>query len=184
MRAFDEFESGKLKGQKLTKKQLMKKPEVKATQFQCLLPLKEAIQERLLQKLIEKEITLKEMKAQAEKEKKIALKTKFLHLTNCSKWEEAEVRFPHHATVKQLEQFLTVEIAHGTPQVFQQFCASAVKWQSTSEESVPAATFPMKCHIVEVSQAAGSFNPAQVVSHPGFDESGASLFLGYLEKVG
>ena len=68
MQAFDEVESGKLKGQKLTKKQLMKKPE--ATQFQCLLPLKDTLQKRLLERLI-KEITLKEMKVQAEKEKKI-----------------------------------------------------------------------------------------------------------------
>lgn len=68
--------------------------------------------------------------------------------------------------------------------MFHQFCASAVKWETKSDESVPATTFATKCNIIEVPQAAGSFNPTQVVFHPGFDGSGASLFLGYLEEVG
>ena len=66
--AFEAFENGKLKGQKLTKKQLMTKPEIKQTQFQCLLPLKDAKQAELLGKLVSNDIPLKEMKQTAARE--------------------------------------------------------------------------------------------------------------------
>ena len=81
IQAFEVFEKRKLKGQKLTWKQLMTKPEIKQTQFQSLLPLQEAKQVELLQKLVSKEITLKELKQTAAKEKRMGdLKEKFLHL--------------------------------------------------------------------------------------------------------
>ena len=60
----------------------MTKPQIKQTQFQSLLPLQEAKQVELLQKLVSKEITLKELKQTAAKEKRMGdLKEKFLHLT-------------------------------------------------------------------------------------------------------
>lgn len=52
MKCFDMFEAGSIKGQTLTSKQLMTKPEVKETQFQCLLPLSEEVQKQLFSKVI------------------------------------------------------------------------------------------------------------------------------------
>ena len=125
IQAFEAFENGKLKGQKLTRKQLMTKPEIKQTQFQSLLPLQEAKQVELLQKLVSKEITLKELKQTAAKEKRMGdVKEKFLHLTNCNKWEEAEERFLQHATDKALEQFVTLDFTKETPRVQSFLCLS------------------------------------------------------------
>ena len=184
IQAFEAFENGKLKGQKLTKKQLMTKPEIKQTQFQCLLPLKEEMQIKLLKRVVTKEITLKEMKQAAVKEKQLSdMKDRFLHLTNCSKWEEAQERFPQHASEKALEQFTTLDFGKGTPHVFSQFCASAVKWQSVSSEvevTVSMNDVEGNYHIVETSRE--SFNPAIVSSTiSGF--GGASLFFYHMEEV-
>lgn len=182
IQAFEAFENGKLKGQKLTRKQLMTKPEIKQTQFQSLLPLQEAKQVELLQKLVSKEITLKELKQTAAKEKRMGdVKEKFLHLTNCNKWEEAEERFLQHATDKALEQFVTLDFTKETPHVFSHFCASAVKWQSSSEIELITTTQVLGNYIIEAGTMA-SFDPAIVNSRiPGF--KGASLFINYMDQV-
>jgi len=183
IQAFEAFENGNLKGQKLTKKQLMTKPEIKQTQFQCLLPLKEATQAELLGRLVSNEITLKEMKQRAAKEKKMCdLKDRFLHLTNCKKWEEAEERFPQHATEKALEQFMTLDLGKETPHVFSQFCASAAKWQSSSSEvEILATTQVFKGNYI-IEGIRESFDPAIVSSAiSGF--GGASLFITYMDQV-
>lgn len=82
MKCFDMFEVGGIKGQTLTSRQLMTKPEVKQTQFQCLLPLSEEIQKDLLSKVISQDLSLKDLKKMSEKEKKLSdLRDKFVHLT-------------------------------------------------------------------------------------------------------
>jgi hypothetical protein len=62
MKSFDLFESGGIKGQTLTSRQLMTKPEIKQTQFQCLLPLNEDVQKQLLSQLLTHNLSLKELK--------------------------------------------------------------------------------------------------------------------------
>lgn len=57
LQVFNMFENGELKGQTLSKEELMTKPEIKSTQFQSF-PLDEATQKLLLQKLQSKEITM------------------------------------------------------------------------------------------------------------------------------
>ena len=70
MKCFDQYETGDLKGQTLTSKQLMTKPEVKQTQFQCLLPLDEDKQIEMLSKVISKTLSLKEFKKKHVRKRK------------------------------------------------------------------------------------------------------------------
>ena len=99
LQVFNMFENGELKGQTLSKKQLLTKPEIKSTQFQCLFPLDEATQITLLKQLQSKAIGMKQMHQMAQKHKRMAdLKAKFCHLTNVSDWKEATRKFPTHAT--------------------------------------------------------------------------------------
>ena len=72
LQVFNMFENGELKGQTLSKKQLLTKPEIKSTQFQCLFPLDEATQITLLQQLQSKAIGMKEMHLMAQKHKRMA----------------------------------------------------------------------------------------------------------------
>lgn len=89
MKVFDIYENCELKDQRLTKRQMIAKAEIKFTQFQALYSLKPETQVQLLCKLQNREVSLKQMQSMAEKEKKMSdIRTKFQHLSNCSSWEE------------------------------------------------------------------------------------------------
>lgn len=87
-------------------------------------------------------------------------------------------RFPQHATEKTLEQFLTLNLSKGMPQVFSQFCSSAVKWQSVADVEITATSSVAdgKCYIIEASR--DSFVRGSI---PRF--GGANLVLCHFEDV-
>lgn len=173
-KCFNKFESGDLKSQSLTSKQLMTKPEVKQTQFQCLLPLEEDIQKELLSKVISKELSLRELKSCCEREKKLAeVHKKFAHLTNCASWNEAKTRFPIHSKESKLEQFLSLDFKKSVPQAFSSYCAGAV---SCTNEHGAFDTIE-HCTFVEVATLHN-------IEFSTFKEiGGGSLFIFYMEKV-
>ena len=61
------YEDGDLKDQKLNKKQLTAVPEFKQHHMQLLHNLKDSFQSAILQRVIDKEISLKKMKDEADK---------------------------------------------------------------------------------------------------------------------
>ena len=174
------FENGELKGQTLSKKQLLTKPEIKSTQFQCLFPLDEATQTTLLQA-----IGMKEMHLMAQKHKRMAdLKAKFCHLTNVSDWKEATQKFPTHATDRALEQFSEINVSKATPAVFAEYCTSAMRWQTAEESGASnVLTFTHQkqlCWIIDGSP--DTYNPANLTALvPQF--AGANLFYSCLSPV-
>lgn len=181
MKCFDKFEIGGIKGQTLTSKQLMTKPEVKQTQFQCLLPLSEAKQKDLLTQVLSEELSLKELKKKCEIEKKLSdLRDKFVHLTNSKSWADAETRFPIHTKQEKFEQFLTLNLKKVTPQAFSQYCAEAVLYATNPN---PDVEFTAKiseintCKFVEVVEIK-NLDPSVIKMH-----TGGSLFLLYMGKV-
>ena len=181
MNCFDQFESGNLKGQTLTSKQLMTKPEVKQTQFQCLLPLTEEVQEELLSLVNSHNLSLQELKKRCQKEKKLSdLREKFVHLTNSKSWQDAKTKFPFHTESEKLEQFLSVKLKPSTPQVFSQFCAAAVLSVSTQEpvESTNISEIN-NCILIEVEDIRG-VDP-RMLTNKKFN--GGSLFILYMDKV-
>lgn len=185
MQCFDLFEAGNLKGQTLTSKQLMTKPEVKQTQFQCLLPLNEDIQQKLLGLLVSQDITLKELKKRCEVEKKLSdLRQKFVHLTNSKSWKEAETRFPIHTKQEKLEQFLTLNIKKSTPQSFSLFCAEAVSCKERDTDTDVECTAKIseinKCTFIEVANLDASVITSRTSK---YIRNGGSLFIFYMEKV-
>lgn len=184
MECFDLFEAGGLKGQTLTSKQLMTKPEVKQTQFQCLLPLNEDIQKELLSQTISKDLSLKELKKKCEKEKRMSdLREKFVHLTNCKSWKEAEARYPVHTKQDKLEQFLSLNMKKSTPQVFSQFCAEAVSCTVPNKDVDSECTSKISeintCTFVEVANLS-SLDPSVITKYV---HMGGSLFMFYMDKV-
>lgn len=188
MKTFDKFEAGELKDQTLTSKQLMTKPEVKQTQFQCLLPLDEDVQKGLLSQVLLKELSLKELKVKCGKEKKMSdLRDKFVHLTNSKSWKDAESRFPLHARSDQLEQFISLNVKKtATPHPFSQFCAAAVLYYTNKEtDGVDDAATKISqvnhCTFIEVTDVT-SINP-MVVTSGVKNYTGGSLFVFYVNNV-
>lgn len=174
MKCFNKFESGDLKGQALSSKQLMSKPEVKQTQFQCLLPLDDDIQMDLLKKVISRELSLRELKQRCEREKKLTeVRRKFTHLTNSESWSQARDNFPAHTSESKLEQFLSLDFKKSTPQVFSSYCAGAVSCASRGDviDGIKDCTF-----VEVVNRDSIDFSAFK-------DVGGGSLFIFYMENV-
>jgi len=68
----------------------------------------------LLNKVLTKQYSLKEMKEAADKikKKKIAVQA-FLKFTGEEDWESLKRRFPHHATEEKMAQFREVSLRKG-----------------------------------------------------------------------
>lgn len=122
----DLFEQAKLKGQKLKLSTLLTKPEFKQQYLAPIRSLEEEEQCQLLQKLINREISLQQLKGEADRVKQVrALHTAFLRLTNTETWEEAKQQFPHFATDEQMNKFMLCDLKKAVPKTFMDFCQRA-----------------------------------------------------------
>ena len=123
------YENCELKDQRLTKRQMIAKPEIKFTQFQALYSLKPEKQVELISE--KKEVSLKQMQSLAEKEKKMSdIRTKFQHLSNSTIWEVALEKFPFHSSDATVEHIIGLDFSKSTPPAFSQFCSETVKQQA------------------------------------------------------
>ena len=129
----DLFEQGRLKGQKLSLSSLISKPQFKQQYLTPIRTLSQADQMSILQKVIDKQITILEVKKVASDLKCISgLKLAFLKLTNCELWDIASELYPPYATEAQLKRFTGINLKIGIPNSFQEFCRRA---KSTTEST-------------------------------------------------
>ena len=125
--AFDMYEEGNLKDQKLSKKALIALPEIKQHHFQPLCHLPIDIQHHLIDQVIDESISLREMKEQAHHARQNeVIKRAFLKLTNKQSWEEATESFPSFTQDDKLEQFHDLDFKSTIPDPFRTFCQSAL----------------------------------------------------------
>lgn len=123
----DMYKKGELKGQKLSKRQLLCKPGFKQHLLQPLHHLPVEFQEEMLGNVTSKTMSLQEMKCSAEKFRSVEIvKKRFLCITNSKNWEEASARFPDFVTPHKLEQFLPLNFKKGIPEVFRNYCDAAL----------------------------------------------------------
>ena len=121
------YEDGKIKKQKLNKKSLISKPEFKQHHIQCLHNLVPSIQLEILEQVVNRKITLDEMKSKANEFRAIQnIRKAFTKCTNTT-WEEARERFPWHTTDDQLSHFLGLNFVKNVPDAFWSYCQSAVR---------------------------------------------------------
>ena len=130
------FEKAQLKGQKLNLATLTSKPESKQQYLAPIRSLDADDQADLLSKVIGGELSLGELKTQAQERKQIKLlRTAFVKLTNCESWVEAQDRFPQYASSAKLRQYLHIDLKKALPQTFIEFCTRA-KSVGSSEATV------------------------------------------------
>jgi len=116
----DLFEEGKLKGQKLNLSKLLSKPEFKQQYNVPKRALSEDDQCALLQRVVQKEISLNELKElSALKKSMYTLKTLFVKLTSS---DTAVEIFPTYATEAKLSRFLGCGLKKNIPKPFLNFC--------------------------------------------------------------
>jgi len=149
----DLFEHAKLKGQKLNLSTLLAKPEFKQQYLAPIRVLEEEEQCQLLQKLRDREISLQQLKGEADKVKQIrALHTAFIRLTNTETWEEAKQRFPHFATDEQMNKFMLCDLKKAVPKTFTDFCQRAKDSESVVEEDASESdSYPFSVSIDAVT---------------------------------
>ena len=128
----DLFEAGKLKDQKAQCGLKTAKPEFKQHSLDLLRRLSLNDQCDLLLRCKNKEISLAEMKQEANILKRLeTLKKTFVKLTNAKSWEDAETRFQPFASVNELKKFASLDVTKEVPPSFANFCRRA----KTSKQS-------------------------------------------------
>ena len=138
----DLFEAGKLKDQKLNFSKLLSKPEFKQHYITPIRGLPENDQCALLHKIIEKEISLSELKEHSTALKSmITLKTAFVKITNCESWDKAVESFPNYASETNLKRFLGCDLKKTIPKVFYDYCHKAKTSEAGDHESESVLNF-------------------------------------------
>lgn len=109
----DMYEDGALKDQKLNKKHLISTPEFKQHLLQPLHNLQVQFQATILQKVIDEEISLKELKDEAVLFRALeTVKRAFIRCTNSQSWGDATQKFPAFTAEDRLAQFMKLDFRH------------------------------------------------------------------------
>ena len=130
-KVIDFFEAGVLKDQKLNKKHAISAPELKQHHLQPLCRLPSKIQSNLLDAVINKTYSLKEMKVKADEYRQMEhIKKAFVKCTNSMSWECAESMYPNFTN--NLSQFksLIFRKPNEIPEVFKTYCQAALNSKS------------------------------------------------------
>ena len=123
----DMYEDGSLKDQKLNKKHLTSIPEFKQHLLQPIHHLNTDFQLCVLQKVVEEELSLKELKAEAIKFRALeAIRQSFLRCTNLQSWDDAIEKYQAFTNEDCLMQFVKLDFRHGIPDTFKAYCQSAL----------------------------------------------------------
>lgn len=125
-----------LKSQKLNRKHLISTPEFKQHLLQPLHHLDPQFQQSVLQKIVDEEVSLSEMKKEASEFRSMCtIKSTFMRLTNCHSWDEAKEKFPAFTSTKRLSQYTSLDYKHAVPEVFRTFCQAALDSTATGRLS-------------------------------------------------
>lgn len=120
------YENGRLKDQKARCGVKATKPEFKQQYLAPIRCLNLMDQCDLLLKCKAREMSLAEMKKQAEMLKKLdTLKKHFVKLTNSRSWEDAKDRLQPFASETELKKFTTLQVTKEVLQSFVNFCKRA-----------------------------------------------------------
>ena len=131
----DLYERGELKGQRLSRKGLISKPEFKQQYFAAIQSLPQSFQLLCLAKVAKKEYSLEDLKKAAKEFRSMQMIQKaFCRCTNIVTWEEACDRFPHFTDSARLRQFVGLSFKP-IPEAFQAFCQAALQNESVTNET-------------------------------------------------
>ncbi len=184
MKVIDLYEQAKLKGQKLNLSSLLTKPEFKQQYLAPIRALEENDQCLLLNKVIDKTISLAELKTESSNIKQLhSLRVAFIRLTNADSWEDAKVKFPDFATDEQLLKFIHLDLKKAIPKSFSDFCLRAKNSADTPRFQSSAFTTSFNAVSAHVLQA--KFTEISGTKIKGEDPSftGATLALASFEEV-
>ncbi len=176
------YEDGQLKGQKLSRKNLLTTPEFKQQHFQPLHHLDPLYQQRMLQQLVDRDQSLSEMKEACSKHRSLSiLKTSFVRCTNVRNWEDAVSRFSLFAVESRLSQFQHLSFNKGIPQVFRDYCQAAL----SSRNAQAVDCYTVTCNEIKgyVIQADTTVLTAERIKEAVSTYQGANIIVAHIPKV-
>lgn len=125
------FEEGSLKDQKLSMKNLTTCPKIKQHHIQHICWLPENTRSDILDSVINKELSLAQMKERADKTSHYeTVKQAFVRCTNSKSCADAENSFPEYTV--NINHFMSMNFRGDFPEAFQAFCQSALRSKTTS----------------------------------------------------
>lgn len=123
MIVIDLYEQAKLKGQKLNLANLMSKPDFKQQYLAPIRALDADNQCLLLQRVIDGELSLNELKTESSNFKQMqSLRLAFVRLTNSKSWDDAKNSYPAYASDAELCKFMHLDLKKAIPKPFSDFC--------------------------------------------------------------
>ena len=137
-------------------------------------------QAEFLQKVIDEEVSLKELKTEASIFRALeAIKRAFIRCTNSQSWGDATERFPAFTQEGRLKQFIQLNFHHNIPDVFQTYCQSAVY------SGIPTGGTVHRVNSVRVALVKGTLTStsAQEIKEVDPAYTGAQSILASVPKV-
>lgn len=144
------FEAGELKDQKLqAKSQIVTVPEFKQQHLQPIQSLPPEFQIDKLTKVINLELSLKELKAEASTYRKLELiKKTFCRLTNSDCFEISQQKYPDYATDDNLMRFIQLDFSQSPPHAFSTFCRQAISSARSGAIQTVNQLFTCRIHYI------------------------------------
>ena len=176
---------GQLKNQKLNRKHFVSSPEFKQHLLQPLHNLEPEFQRSVLQRVLDEELTLVEMKTCAAEFRNISIiKSAFLRLTSSNSWSEAEEKFPAYTSVDRLSQFSGLNFKNNIPDTFRTYCQAALD-SKTFSGLLPAESSRKEVNGVSVFFVGVNFQAlsAEHLRHIDASFVGAQMVLYRLPEV-
>lgn len=176
----DMYEDGALKDQKLQRKHLTSIPEFKQHLLQPLHNLNEDFQMNVLQKVVDEDMSLKELKEEAVKFRTLeAIRKAFVRCTSALSWDEATKKYQAFTTEERLMQFMKLDFRHSVPDSFKAYCQSAL----TSEMPTFGTVKMVEGSRVAVVKGTLSTVSAQDIKEVDPTYAGAQLILARVPQV-
>ena len=184
MAIMNKFETGQLKNQKLSRKHLVSTPEFKQHLLQPLHHLDKELQESVLQKVLDDELSLEEMKISAMEFRNLGVvKNAFLRLTSSESWAEAEDKFPAFTTTERLSNYSALDFKKGVPDIFRIYCQAAI--DSTVVSAAPQSALKKVIDGVSVFLVEEEFTSISTEHFRNIDSTftGAHMIIYRIPKV-
>ena len=153
---FKAHAEGKLKDQVIprSKKGIKSMPDLKGSTFKVFRGLDFSVLHRLLQEVMDNNLSIKEAVVQCSDVKSIQkIQQGFIRAMNMQSWDEATEKYPQHTTSEALEPFKHLDFSgHKLPQQFLQFCdhVRAIRSCSSPIEEDYDDTFVLKYSTVAI----------------------------------
>ncbi len=178
----DAYEEGKLKQHKLSQRNLLTTPDFKQHYFLPLHYLELSFQEACLQLVVDRQLSLSEMKEWCNKHQALStVKSSFVRCTGTRNWEEAVRRFEAFADEDRLAQLIHLNFRKQIPEPFRDFCQAAVN--SENPTAVDCYTVIKECTSGYILQDDPTDPTATKIKEAISCYTGANLIIAHIPSI-